>query len=133
MRVTPKQYAQSLYELTDGKSNAEIIKSISGFVAFLDRNRKLKISGKIIDQYSKIYNDKKGIIEVEIISRKKLDESLSKKVRNYLKEKYKVKEIILNNTEDAGIKGGFILKAGDEIMNSSVSGQLNSLKKVLIS
>ena len=131
MRVSPKQYAQSLYELTDGKSDQEITKSISSFVVFLNRSRRLKLSSKIIDHYSKIYNDKKGIVEVEIISRKKIEEDLLKKVKNYLKEKYQAKEIVLNNALDPEIKGGFILKVGDEVMNNSISGKLDSLKKVL--
>ena len=107
------------------------MRSISSFVVFLNRSRRAKLSGKIIEHYSKIYNDKKGIIEVEIISRKKLGEDLLKKVKDHLKEKYQAKEIVLNNVLDPEIKGGFILKVGDEVINNSISGRLDSLKKVL--
>ena len=132
MRTTAKQLAQVLYELTDNKSNADIQKSAADFACYVYRNRKLKLTGKIIDQFSAIYNKEKGIVEAEVVSRKKLGDIETKKIKHFLKEKYEAKEVILKNIVDPGIKGGIILRVGDEIVDGSIRGQLDRLKKALV-
>ncbi len=131
MRITPKQLAHVLFEITDKKSNEEILSSVADFARFLEKNRKLKLADKIIEQFSKIYNQMHGIVEAEITSRKKLDESELRKLKHFVKEKYKAKEVNLKNIVDGKIKGGITLKVGDEVVDGSVRGKLNELKKIL--
>lgn len=133
MRVSAKQYAQVLYDVTEGRSEAETEKNISEFLAYLLKSRKLKLAEKIIEQFGKVYNKEKNIIEAEVISRQKLDEALEKRVRHYVKEKYQAEEVVLRNIVDENIKGGLILKIGDEVLDGSVMGMLGELKKILIS
>ena len=73
MRTTAKQYAQTLIELTDGKSQPEIEKVVASFADYIYRNRKMKLAEKIIEQFKKLYNQQKGIVEAEVVSREKLD------------------------------------------------------------
>jgi F0F1-type ATP synthase delta subunit len=72
MRVSAKQFARVLYDLTDGKSKSEIEKSVADFAQNIYKSRKLKIAGKIIESFGKIYNSEKGIIEAEIVTAEKL-------------------------------------------------------------
>lgn len=131
MRITSKQYAQALYDLTDGKSKTEIEKIVADFAQYLRKERKLKMADKIIEQFEKIYNLKNGIIEAEIITRKKLDEVLGRKARHFIKEKYGAKEVVLKNIVDESIKGGLVLKVGDEVMDGSAKRKLEELRKIL--
>ncbi|OGI25660.1 MAG: ATP synthase F1 subunit delta [Candidatus Moranbacteria bacterium RBG_13_45_13] len=132
MHVTPKQYAQTLYDLTDGQSKPQVEKAVADFALHMYRERKLKLADKIIEQFGKIYNKEKNIVEAELTTRKKLDEPELKKIRNYVKEKYGAKEVVLKNIVDEGIGGGIVLKVGDEVMDGSVAGRLEELKKVLV-
>jgi len=132
MRVTPKQYAQTLYDLTDGKSEGETKKSVGCFVEFLIRSRKLKLAGKISDQFSQIYDKQHGIVRVEVTSAKKLGEETTKEIRGFVKKKYKAEEVEFVIRVDEKIKGGIILKVGDEVMDGSVAGRLSELKKILV-
>ena len=131
MKISPKQYAQTLYELTDGKSKSEIEKSVADFAGFLQRSGKLKISDKILDHFSNIFNQKQGIVEAEVMSRKKIDASELKEIEKYIRERYGAKEIVIENTVDEKIQGGIILKIGDEVIDGSVKGKLEELKKLL--
>ena len=131
MRITPKRYAQVLYDLTDGKSKPEIEKSVADFALHMYKERKLKLADKIIEQFTAIYNKEKGIVEAEVVTREKMDEALEKKVKHFVKEKYDAKEVVLKNIIDESVKGGMILKAGDEVMDGSVAGRLGELKKIL--
>jgi len=131
MKVTTKQLARTLYELTDSQSKPEIEKSVASFALYMYRERKLKLAGKIIGQFKKIYNQEKNIIEAEITSCRKISEAIESKAKHFIKEKYQAKEVVLKNIVDPQIKGGIVLKVGDEVTDGSVEGKLNELKKTL--
>jgi ATP synthase F1 delta subunit len=132
MKITAKQYAQTLYDLTEGKTKPEIEKTVSDFARYLHRSRKLKLSEKIIENYSKLYDREKMIVEAEVVTREKIGEALEKKAKHFVKEKYKAKEVVLKNIIDPNIKGGMVLKVGDEVMDGSLRGKLGELKKILV-
>jgi len=131
MKITAAQYAKTLYELTAEKSKNEIDKVIVNFVNILSKSNQLKNSGKIIANFSDIYNQENGIIEAEIMSARKLESSQVHKVESYLKNKYKVKEVVINNRIDEKIKGGIVIKVSDELLDASVARQLTNLKNKL--
>jgi len=132
MKISAKQYAQTLYELTEGKTKPEIEKSVADFARYIYKERKLKLAGKIIEQFGKIYNSEKGIVEAEVVTREKMDEALEKKIKSYIQKKYDAKEVVLKNIVDENIKGGMIVKIGDEVVDGSIAGRLGELKKILI-
>jgi F-type H+-transporting ATPase subunit delta len=132
MRVTSKQLAQVLYEITDKKSKNEVQNSVADFARYMHKERKLKLAEKIIEQFGKIYNHKNGIVEAEAVSRKMLNESEMRKVKHFVKERYGAKEVVLKNIVDEKIKGGIIIKVGDEVMDGSVSGRITELRKILL-
>jgi F-type H+-transporting ATPase subunit delta len=132
MKITSRQYAQTLFDLTDGKSKSEIEKSVADFARYLHKERKMKLAGKIIESFGKIYNEENGIVEAEIATVEKITADMEKKMKDYLEKKYGAKKVILKNTVDKNIKGGFVLKVGDEIIDGSVSGKLKELKNILV-
>jgi len=131
MRVSAKQYASVLYELTDGKSKPEIEKAAADFARHMEKERKIKLAGKVIEQFGKIYNEKNGIVEAEVVTAEKLSGEMEKEVKKYIEKKYKAKEVVVKNIVDENIKGGIVLKVGDEVMDGSVAGRLGELKKIL--
>ncbi|MFA4818061.1 MAG: ATP synthase F1 subunit delta [Parcubacteria group bacterium] len=131
MKVTASQYANTLYELTDGKSKQDVETVAKKFISMLAKNNQLKMAGKIIVKFNSIYNQKNGIVEAEITSREALSKDVSNKLRNYVSTKYKAKEVVIKNKIDKSIKGGIIIKVGDEIIDASISGKLRSLKSSL--
>lgn len=131
MKVNAIQYSKLLYEVTAGKSRQDIDNIIVKFTALLIKNRQIKLIGKIIEKFSEIYNKKNGIVEADVITRYKIQDIMIKQIEKFVKEKYKVKEVVLNSKIDENIKGGIIIKVGDEIVDASISGKLRSLKSSL--
>ena len=131
MRISAKQYASVLYDLTAGKSSADVQHSVADFARYMRKERKLKLSGKIIESFEKIYNSENGIVEAEVVTAEKLNEPLEKKIKSYIQKKYHSKEVVLKNIVDPKIKGGMIVRVGDEVMDGSISGRLGELKKIL--
>jgi len=131
MKITATQYAKSLCELTAGKTEREIDGVIANFLKVLIKKRHLKIAKKVIAKFAEISNQEQGIVEVEAISREKLSDELRMQVSTYVSIKYQAKEVVLNNKIDLNIKGGIIIKVGDEILDGSVARQLQELKSSL--
>ena len=131
MKITAKQYAQTFYDLTDGKSKPEIEKSVADFARYIYKERKLKLAEKIIEQFSKLYNQQRSIVEAEVMSAHKLESPEIHKVESYIKKKFEAREVVLKNIINENIKGGLIVKVGDEVMDGSIRGRLDDLKKAI--
>ena len=131
MRLTSAQYAKSLYEVTLDKSPDEIAVLVSGFVKVLAKNGQLRLKNEILRKFERVANQKNGIIVAEVKSREELNSALIDKLRDYLKEKYLAKEVVINAAIDEKIRGGVIVRVEDEIFDASVSGQLQKMKAAL--
>lgn len=132
MKISTQQYAKTLLELTENKAEKEISGIVLRFAEVLQKEGQIKNTAKIIEKFSELYNAKHGIVEAMIITKDKIKDSEIKKIENYIKEKYSAKEIIMNNIIDEKIKGGIIIKVGDEVLDGSVSAQLKRLEKELV-
>jgi len=131
MKVLSKQYAQTLYELTQGKSEDEINGVIKKFAELLKRNRQLNLLSDIVKRFSETWNKNNEVIEAEAISREELGKDLRVKIKKFVKNKYQAREVILKNKTDKKIKGGIIVRVGDEILDGSVSRRLTELRKAI--
>ncbi len=132
MKISATQYAQVLYETTKEKSHDEINDIISNFIKNLARNKQIKNVGKIIVKFREIYNRENEIVEAEVTTRGKLDKDMNNYVINYVTKKFQAKKVELKNIKDETIKGGVIIRIGDEVMDGSINRNLQELKKTLV-
>lgn len=133
MNYSAAQYAKALYEATKDKSQKEIDGILANFVKTLSRNNQIRLAGNIEQKFGEIYNQENGIVEAEVTSARKLESYQFQKVESFLKEKYKARKVEINNIVDKSIKGGVIVKVGDEVMDFSIEKTLKNLKSKLIS
>ena len=133
MKASAAQYAKTLYELASGKNKSEIDSIAASFAKLLAKNNLLKMAPAIIEKFGNIWNRENGILEADVESAYPLNDEISGKITKEIKEKYGAKEVILNNKINKDIKGGIIIKIGDEVIDSSVKKQLKMLKQALAS
>ena len=133
MKASAAQYAKTLYELASGKDKSEIDSIAASFAKLLAKNNRLKMAPAIIEKFGNIWNRENGILEADVESAYPLNDEISGKITKEIKEKYGAKEVILNNKINKDIKGGIIIKIGDEVIDSSVKKQLKMLKQALAS
>ena len=132
MKYTATQYAKTLYQVTEGKSEKEIEKNISGFLQLLMKNGDMNLKEAITKRFSEIYDAKNGIVIAEVISKEKLSQNLTDKLSGFIKDKYGAKEVVIKNKLDESMGGGIIIKVGDELLDGSIRHQLAKLKNKLI-
>ena len=133
MKASAAQYAKTLYELASGKNKSEIDSIAASFAKLLAKNSRLKMAPAIIEKFGNIWNRENGILEADVESAYPLNDEISGKITKEIKEKYGAKEVILNNKINKDIKGGIIIKIGDEVIDRSVKKQLKMLKQALAS
>ncbi len=132
MKITTKQYAQTLLDLTENKSEQEVSAIVQKFAAVLKNDGQLKNAGKIMEKFSQLYNAKHEIVEAEVITRFEMGDVELKKIEDFIEEKYKAEKVEIRNVVDEKIKGGIVIKVGDEVIDGSVSAQLKKLKRELV-
>lgn len=131
MKVSNSQYANALYEAAKGKSQSEIDKIVASFVKIMAKNNQVKNSESIIKKFKEVWNKKEGIVEAEVVSREKLNLGMKNEIERYVEKKYKAEKVEIIEKIDKDIKGGIIVKVGDEVMDGSIGKQLQNLKKSL--
>jgi len=133
MKISIKQYSQTLFELTDGKSESEVLDAVKKFFERLKADGQIKNVNGIIGKFSEFHNDSYGIVEARITSRSELGKEEKEKIENFIGKKYGAKKVEIENIIDEKIKGGIIIKVGDEVLDASISGQLKRLRNKLVS
>ena len=126
MKISNRQFAEALYELTIGLVEKDLDVTLETFVKFLSKNKRLKQSNNIIVEFEKITKKKQGIIEIEITSARKLDKDIIEKIKESFAKKVEAVEKI-----DGSLIGGIKVKLEDRVLDASVKTQLNNLKRSL--
>lgn len=131
MRITSSQYAKALYELTLESDNAGVDLAVKNMLRVLQKNGQMKLKKEIIKKFNEISNFKKGIIAAEVYSREKLGDELIDSLNNYIEKRYSAKKVMIENKVDEKIKGGLIIRVGDEVIDGSVARNIKNLKNFL--
>ena len=85
----------------------------------------------ILEKFKELYNIHMNIEESVISTTFELDNESLDVVKGFAK-KVTGKKIILQNTIDKNVLGGFNLKIGDKMIDCTVSSKINELRKKLI-
>jgi len=122
-----KTYSKALYKAAEGLKGKDLEKILGNFILILARARKLKQAEKIIEEFKKYAKKQEGILEIKIISARKISDDLAEKIGKAFGKKVEITKEV-----DENLFGGFIVKTEDKIFDASVKTQLNNLKQRLI-
>lgn len=131
MKISITQYARTLYELTVGRTEAEVVAIVKKFALVLKTNRVLDKSREIIESFEAIVRQEAGEILVIIESARPLDESAQALIREYINNRTSAKKIFLEAKIKPELLGGFILRYNGKIIDGSLSGNLRRLDAIL--
>jgi F-type H+-transporting ATPase subunit delta len=120
----------------EAKNNAlvEIFASTNAVTKSLFRllleNKRFELLHDIAVEFSKLYDESKGIQHAEVTTAFTMDQALEEKVMAKIRT-FSDKKIIINNIVDPAIIGGFIIRIGDQQFNASIANSLQTLKREL--
>ncbi len=131
MKITPKQYANALYQSISGQNDKQIKDVIDNFINVVIENNNVSKINKIIEQFEIIWNKEEGVVEAEIISARKLDDKIVKLLNSYITELSGAKDVIAQEQVDKNVLGGVIIKYGDKVLDGSLKIRIDNLKNEL--
>jgi len=128
MKISPRQYALSLYDSIDGQTDKEAKATLKNFVALLGEKRDLNKANSIIEAFIEIWDEKHGETAAQLVSARELKPAVRTAMIDYLKERTGAKKINLEEKIDHKLIGGFILRYGSQVLDGSLKTSLAALK-----
>jgi len=113
---------------------AELIIEVAGklpeqaqnLIKLLAENRRLGVMAEIVEQYEVLKAEAEKTVDAEVVSAVEMSAAQQAGIAAKLKAKLG-REVSLKVSVDESLMGGAIIKAGDMVIDGSVSGQLNKL------
>jgi F-type H+-transporting ATPase subunit delta len=99
----------------------------ANFLQLLVKNRRLFALRDIVAGFRRLLADHRGEVTAEVISAAPLSQAQTDELKATLAAKTG-KDVTLNQTVDASILGGLIVKIGSRMIDTSIRTKLNALK-----
>lgn len=129
MKATNKQYAKALLDVTKGKEGEELKDAISRFSQNIFKMRQGKKLPGIIEKFHQLHDEESELVRAEVITARKADEEMLRKIESFIKDKYNAQEVEVINTVNSDIKGGVVIRVGDEVLDGSIKSKVGKLKQ----
>ncbi|NRB59520.1 MAG: ATP synthase F1 subunit delta [Winogradskyella sp.] len=101
----------------------------TGLLDVLISNKRIDIIGAVANKYQELYDKAQGIVEATVTTAVPLTKEIETKALAKVKELTGSDKVVIANTVNEDIIGGFILRVGDKEYNASIANQLNKLKR----
>ncbi len=125
--------AYAIHHATVDKAGADLRIAISNSAKFLLRH---KLNSKrrdiVFHKLHEIQNKESKIVEAKIFSKNKLSHKSIQEIKEFLEKRYKAETIELEEGVDEGLIGGMKIQVGDDIIDATLSNQLDQLQKHLL-
>ncbi|WP_198244493.1 F0F1 ATP synthase subunit delta [methane-oxidizing endosymbiont of Gigantopelta aegis] len=125
-RVEKERLLQLMLDISKGYIHDEA----ENFLKILIENDRLKLIPQISELYEQYKAEDEGYINVDLYSAYPITKDEQKKFVTSL-EKLLSKKVNATVKVDKTLIGGIVAKAGDKVIDSSISGQLHQLEKRL--
>ena len=132
MKVTSKQYAESLYQAVQNKKDSKVKIAVENFVKVLINNNDISKADEIIKQFVRIWNMEQGIVEAEVVSAKKLDKKIVKLLHSYIVKLSGAEKVLVKQRVDKDILGGVVIKYKDKVLDGSLRMRLGELRSKMV-
>ncbi len=135
MKLTSEQYAKLLYEASKTSNESEKKALIKGVAKLIKQNGAIAKLADIETRYQIIKKRNSGKLEGIVYTANKLDEKELSSIRREIASKKNIsnKLISLKNEIDSEMKGGFVAKFENEILDGSLDNKIKKIKQALTS
>lgn len=122
-----KMIADTVREVAGGDGLSE---RFTGYLSVLAEYGRLALLPEITALFRELRAEAEKRLRVRVVSAVPLEDSQSARLRDALARRFE-REIELENEIDAGVIGGAVIYAGDEVIDGSLRGRLQKLASSL--
>jgi len=130
--ISIKNLTQAIYDSSFNKEGKVLDDILLKTATFLRNKNLLGKKEEILKNLERIINKEEGIIKVKVSTEIKLKVETQKEVEEFIKKKYKAKEVILELKENPKLLGGIKIEIGDDIIDATLSNKIKQLQTYLI-
>lgn len=130
-KVGTTEYAEILFELTNGKSDADIQKALKVFTGYLAKQKALASASEIQTAYERLVDSKEGRVRVTLATPETLDSGTVTDIQQTMKKAFEASSVELQQKIDTSLIGGWRARTEDYLIDASLKGRLNRLKMIL--
>jgi F-type H+-transporting ATPase subunit delta len=112
-------------------SNNLKTETVNLLLLLLDKGR-IKFLPGIYEEFVRMADKKKNILNMTVYSAAGLDESQVERIKDKYKKLYNASTVKAEVRVDTALIGGVKVKIGDKVIDDSLKGRLESLKELLI-
>ena len=123
-RVGQDELTQLLLDICQDQVTGEA----TNFLKLLIENGRLKLAPQIAELFEKYKAEDEGYVDVDVITAYALTKAEEQSFATSLKKRLN-KKVNIKSSVDKSLMGGFLVKAGDSVIDGSISGQLQQLAK----
>jgi F-type H+-transporting ATPase subunit delta len=121
------QWSQAdLVTIITDVAGAALNPAMQNFVRVLAENHRLLLLPEIFAHYEKFRSDVENTVDVDVISAIALSSAQQDKLAAALSKRLK-RQVRMQNSVDAALLGGAIVRAGDLVIDGSLKGRLQRL------
>ncbi|KKQ70437.1 MAG: ATP synthase F1 subunit delta, F-type H+-transporting ATPase subunit delta [Candidatus Peregrinibacteria bacterium GW2011_GWC2_39_14] len=126
MKTTPRNYAKALAALL--KTQPVTAELVQNFVKILRKSHQEKMLNRIVNIAEQILIEENGEIKVDVISASEMTEKNIADLGKMIESATNLKPLISYKV-DKGLKGGVKLRVKDYMIDASVSGKIEMMKR----
>lgn len=123
---SPSLTSEQIAEAFIGVCGDDLDAKGKNFISLLAENKRLVLLPEISTLFETLKANQEMSVDVEITTAFEISSDVSNKLAQALKDRLQ-REIILATNVDASLIGGAVIRAGDNVIDSSVRGKLSKL------
>ena len=125
-KVSKQALEGAMLDICDGQIDDEGL----NLIKLLIKNDRLQLAGEIAEQYEIRKAEKCGLLDVTVTSAYPMSDNEKETLQKSLSESFG-KKVKISVEEDSSLIGGIVIRAGDKVIDGSLSGQIQQLAKQL--
>ncbi len=126
----PSVADDNIVELMVSIAGDKLVAGSESLVKLLVHNKRIRVLPEIAEMFDELRAEAEKTIEAEVISAFEVGEAEQKKIKAALKNRLG-REVTLTCKIDESLLGGAIVRAGDLVIDGSVTGQLKALTSAM--
>ncbi len=126
-QIPEREKRRAIDALTEGMALP-----VTNFLKVLADNGREEILDEVLLRYEELVKEHLGRVEVEVTTAVELSEEEGNRIKERLGRLLEGREVILDTSVDPDILGGAVFQFGGRMVDSSVRGQLLSLREEML-
>ena len=123
--IKPKKKAMVVDQIISGK----VTQATSAFINLLIVKRRVNNLQEIITSFVNQYKEYKGIYPIRLTTAAPLSEDLKNRIISQIRQTSEMQNIELEATVNEDLIGGFVLEAGDKLIDASIAHGLKQISR----